>query len=473
MRPSSSERALVSELEQERRRALAHLWMPYAQWNDLAAEGGPRILVRGAGCRVWDSEGREYLDGIAALEACVVGLGRKEIADAVRAQLEELAFLDLFRYASRPAVQLAEKLAELAPGSLSHVHFTPGGSEAVEVAIKLARQFHYNCGEPSRRRVVSRIGAFHRSTFGAMSVDGHTAHGKTHIFEPLPNDVRFFRGPYHYRCELCSEDPACTNGCLEELRRLIAFERPETIAAVIVDPAATYIGVSPPPPDYLGELRAICDEHGLLLIIDEVITGFGRTGRLFCCEHADVVPDVMTLSKGLSSGYLPIGAAIATDAVHEAFLGGEGNTFAHGQTYGGHPAAAVAALVNIEIIERERLVERAATLGPYLRAGLESLCTHIHVGDVRGIGLLAGVELVRDHASRAIPNPPGSLGLRAQKACRDEGLLTLAVYPGDTLLFAPALTLERSDVDDLLDRLDRALTRIEAEESCAETLHAG
>jgi adenosylmethionine-8-amino-7-oxononanoate aminotransferase len=446
---------------EERLLALDHLWMPYSRWSDFAAEGGPRIMVRGEGCRVWDSEGREYLDGIGALEACAVGLGRAEIADAVADQLRELSFLDLFRYASRPAVELAARLAELAPGTLSKVHFTPGGSEAVEAAIKLARQYHHTGGDTSRRRVLSRIGAFHGSTFGAMSVDGHTLHGKTFLFEPLPNDVRFFAGPYHYRCELCSISTACTSACLSSLRELIEFEAPETVSAVIVDPAATYIGVSPPPPGYLQELRRICDEYGVLLIVDEVITGFGRTGRMFCCEHAGVVPDLMTVSKGLSSGYLPIGAVMATDAVHERFAAAD-EAFAHGQTYGGHPAAAVAALENLAILDREHLVERSAELGTYLLEGLDVLRSHECVGDVRGIGLLAGVEL-HDQASREVPSPPGSLGRRARLACRDTGLLTLSVYPGDVMLFAPALSIERSDVDDLVDRFDSALTRLSAE----------
>jgi putrescine aminotransferase len=199
----------------------------------------------------------------------------------------------------------------------------------------------------------------------------------------------------------------------------------------------------------------------VLLIVDEVITGFGRTGRMFCCEHAGVVPDLMTVSKGLSSGYLPIGAVMATDAVHERFAAAD-EAFAHGQTYGGHPAAAVAALENLAILDREHLVERSAELGTYLLEGLDVLRSHECVGDVRGIGLLAGVEL-HDQASREVPSPPGSLGRRARLACRDTGLLTLSVYPGDVMLFAPALSIERSDVDDLVDRFDSALTRLSAE----------
>jgi adenosylmethionine-8-amino-7-oxononanoate aminotransferase len=459
----SSPETVSPAVDEERRLALDHLWMPYSAWGDLAGDGGPRVLVRGAGCRVWDSEGREYLDGIAALEACAVGLGRAEIADAVARQLRQLSFLDLFRYASRPAVRLAAKLAELAPGALSRVHLTPGGSEAVEAAIKLARQYHHLGGEGTRRRLVSRIGAFHGSTFGAMSADGHTLVGRTSLFEPLPNDPRLFRGPYHYRCELCSHEDACTSECLSSLRDLVHADRPETIAAVIVDPAATYIGVSPPPPQYLRDLRAICDEHGILLIVDEVITGFGRTGRMFCCEHAGVIPDLMTVSKGLSSGYLPIGAVVATEAVHERFAAA-GEAFAHGQTYGGHPAAAVAALESIAIIERERLVDRAAELGAYLLERLAEVRAHECVGDVRGVGLLAGVELVRDRATRALPDPPGSLGLRVRRACRDAGLLTLAVYPGDVMLFAPALTITHAEIDELVERFGHALSQVGKED---------
>lgn len=445
----------------ERALALEHLWMPYTQWNDLAEEGGPRVLIRGEGCRVWDSEGREYIDGLSGLEACAIGYGRDDVVDAIAEQLRQLPFLDLFRYASRPAVDLAAKLAEITPGPLSKVFFTPGGSEAIEVAIKLARQYHYNAGETARTRIVSRTGAFHGSTFGAMSVDGHTLAGKTHIWEPLPNAPLFFQGPYHYRCEHCASSDACTNDCLGGLRAIISQEGAETIAGVVVDPAATYIGVSPTPPAYLQELREVCSSNGILLIVDEIITGFGRTGRMFCCEYADVVPDIMTMSKGLSSGYLPIGAVITDEIVHERFVGGFNETFAHGQTYGGHPACAAAALASIATIERENLVERAGTLGEYFLSQLATLAEYELVGDVRGVGLLAGVELVADKRTSEQPNPPGSLGAQVRKACREEGLTTLAVYPGDVMLLAPPLVVTEADIDELVSRFGRALMRVQ------------
>lgn len=431
-----------------RRLALEHLWMAYTQRNDLAAEGGPVVLVRGKGCWVWDAEGRRYLDGIGALEACAVGHGRREIAEAIARQLEALEFLDVFRYASEPAIRLAARIAALTPGDLNRVFFVTSGSEAVEAAIKIAKQYHLLRGEPHRTKVIARQGAYHGCTFGAMAVDGNYWATKKHFFEPLPHFGRFVLDPF----------------AVDELERLIQFERPETVAAVLLDPAGTASGVAVPPPAYLPGVRRLCDRYRILLICDEVITGFGRTGRMFCCQHWGVVPDIMTLSKGITSGYQPMGAVVVRDSVFQAFVGGRRETFAHGHTFGGHPLACAAALANIDIIERDGLPERSVEMGRYLLDGVNSLAGRRCFGWARGLGLLSGLKVMRDgKAGRAFADPAAA-GRRARLIARELGLITLTLHPGDVLFFAPPLTIGRAEVDFMVEVVDRVLTALEREE---------
>ncbi|MER3399113.1 MAG: aspartate aminotransferase family protein [Chloroflexota bacterium] len=424
-----------------------HLWMAYTQWNDLAAEGGPVVLVRGEGCWLWDVEGRRYLDGVGALEACIIGHGRQELAEAIGRQLEALEFLDVFRYASEPAIRLATRIAALAPGDLNRVFFVTSGSEAVEAAIKMARQYHVLQGEPYRIKVIARRGTYHGCTFGAMAVDGNYWATKKHFFEPLPSFGRFVLDPLS----------------VEELANLIEFERPETVAAVLLDPAGTASGLAVPPPDYLPAIRRLCNYYGILLICDEVITGFGRTGQMFCCQHWDVLPDIMTLSKGITSGYQPMGAVVVREPVFQAFVGGWRETFAHGHTFGGHPVACAAALVNIDIIEREALVNRAAEMGRYLLDGLNTLHARRCFGWARGIGLLCGVKLKRDGKAGQTFVNPAVAGRRARVIARELGLMTIVLHPGDLLLFAPPLIIGREEVDFLVETMDRALATLERE----------
>lgn len=323
-------------------------------------------------------------------------------------------------------------------------------------------------GDRQRYKVISRKGAYHGCTYGAMLADGHVPLTNTHYFEPLVPGGRFAPPPYFYRCEFHSRTPEeCARRAAQAIEEIIVFERPETVAAVIIDPATTYQGVAVPHETYLPLVREICSRYGVLLIADEIITGFGRTGRMFCVEHTAVVPDIMTVSKGLTSGYVPQGAAIASRAVADAFVGGPEKTFAHGQTYGAHPAACAAALKNIEIIRRDGLVARAEEMGQYLLGGLSSLRGHRIVGDVRGIGLLCGVELVKDKATKETFAPRGMAGLAMRLKCKELGLLTLTLYPGDTMLLAPPLIISKHEIDTIVDIFDRALASMEREEKFA------
>jgi adenosylmethionine-8-amino-7-oxononanoate aminotransferase len=441
--------------------ALDHLWMPYTQWQELAQAGGPTIIASASGCRMTDSDGMTYLDGISALEAAVAGHGRPEIVEAVTRQLQTLSFLDVFRYASETQIRLAAKLAEITPGDLSRVHFSPGGSEADEVAIKMARQYHLLNGEAGRYKVISRWGAYHGCTMAMMAVDGSYFSTRKQYYEPLPPLARHVQAPYSYRCSYnCGQ---CNLSCADELEQLILRERPETISAFLLDPCSTAIGVAIPPPDYLPRVREICDRYGILMIADEVISGFGRTGKMFACQHWGVVPDIMALSKGISSGYQPLGATVASQKVAGRFVGGVEATFSHGQTYAGHPAACAAALANIEILEQEQLADRAAEMGAYLLEGLRSLSHHLSFGEARGLGLLCGLEVVQDRDRRRQFQPAGSAGKRLRLLCKERGLITLALHPGDVLLFAPPLIITRSEIEELVGIVDQSLTAFEKE----------
>lgn len=418
--------------------ALDHLWMGNVPIDDVVAQGGPLVLTRGDGIYLWDESGRRYIDCIASLEAVAVGHGRIEIAAAVAAQLSQLEFLDTLRYVSRPAVELADRLAALAPGDLEAVHFASSGSEAVEAGLKIARQYHYLRGRQEKFKVIARRGAYHGCTYGAMAIDGSYYRTHKEYFEPLPPIGRFVTAP----------DDA------EEFDALIRFERPDTVAAVIIDPVATASGIYPPDDAFWLRLREICDTHGVLLIADEAITGFGRTGRMFASARAGVTPDILTVSKGLSSGYLPISAAIASRKVAVEFRGAPQRALAHGHTFGGHPVACAAALENLRIIVEERLVEHAATIGAYLGRSLEALRGHALVADVRGTGLIYGVEL-RDQNRRG--EAPVTLGQEVVASLRGHGVLTFVLHPGNVLFLCPPLVIQEHQVDELVSAIRIAL----------------
>ncbi|MFQ5933400.1 MAG: aspartate aminotransferase family protein, partial [Dehalococcoidia bacterium] len=315
-----------------------HLWIPFTQYNDLVESNGPMVIVEGDGVRVKDSDGKSYIDGIGGLFLVNVGHGRKEIAEAVAGQLNDIHYASTFSYGNIPEIKLAQKMSEITPGDLSRVFFASGGSEAVDTALKIARQYHVNKGESQRTKIISRRHSYHGVSLGALSVNS-SAFVQRNIWEPMLAPVSMV-GP-----------------TADEVEELIEFEGPDTFAAFITEPVSITKGVVVPPDGYWPRLREICDKHGVLLIADEVINGFGRTGKMFAMEHWGVIPDMMTFAKGVTSGYQPVGGVVARPKVYDAFIGDHGKTFTHGYTYSGHPAGAAAALVNIDIMERENLVE--------------------------------------------------------------------------------------------------------------------
>jgi hypothetical protein len=347
------------------------------------------ILVRGEGCYVWDDAGTRYLDGLSALFCVNVGHGRAELADAGAAQARELAFYQNWGYVHPPAIELAERVAALAPGDLNRVFFTSGGSEAVESALKLARNYHQLRGEGTRTKIIARRTAYHGTSMGALTATGITALRAQ--FEPLIPGGRHVPNTNTYRAP-AGLHPLWTADAIEEQ---IIFEGAETVAAVILEPVQNAGGCFVPPDGYWPRVREICDRHGVLLIADEVICAWGRLGHWFGVERYDTVPDLITTAKGLTSAYAPMGALIASDRVAQPFLE-SGEVFAHGFTFGAHPVAAAVALANLDVLEREDLCGRVRTHEAAFQAMLESLRDLPIVGDIRGAGYFWALELVRD-----------------------------------------------------------------------------
>jgi adenosylmethionine-8-amino-7-oxononanoate aminotransferase len=434
-----------------------HVWLHGSPWRALLREAGKRILVEGHGCMVKDIDGKEYIDALAGLWLVNVGHGRKEIGAAMAAQAGKLAYASSNQATTVPAIQLATLLAEITPGDLSTVFFCSGGSEAVESAIKIARQYHHHTGAPKRFKIIGRRGSYHGATFGAMSVSG-TRQMSEPYYSPFMQGTMHVSPPYCYRCDYRHTYPACDVYCVDAIEQMIQFEGPETVAAVIAEPVSASNGIVIPPPEYLPRLREICDRHGVLLIADEVINGFGRTGKMFASEHWNLVGDIMTTAKGLSSGYAPIAAAICRPKVVEPFASGTGHKLSHLLTFGGQAVACAAALANIAIIQREQLVENAATMGTYLLEQLQALRRHPTVGDVRGIGLLAAVELVKDRDSKEKFAMEGEEVKTLNALLIDGGLLTRATH---IIHLSPPLCITPAEVDRMVDIIDRSITAFE------------
>lgn len=378
-----------------------HVWLHFYQMGNLQCSSAhPTVLVRGEGSRVWDQDGNEYIDALAGLFAVNVGYGRREIVDAMAAQLAQIPFVSPFSFANLPMIDLAGKLAEITPtGPGSRSFFVSGGSEAVETALKIAKAYQRKRGFPERTKTISRRVAYHGTTMGALSVNGLT--GIRNGFGPLVPGARHAPLPYRYRCDYCAKAGRCAGTCVDEVERLIEFEGPETIAAVIMEPVQNSGGAIVSPPGYLQRIREICDRYGIVYISDEVICGFGRVGGWFGASELGVQPDIVTTAKGISSGYAPLGAAIVRKEIADAFIGDESDKLMHGITFGGNPVSCAAALANIAIIEREGLHERARIMGSYMMRELRAaIGEHPNVGEVRGKGMFMAIELVRDRETR-------------------------------------------------------------------------
>jgi adenosylmethionine-8-amino-7-oxononanoate aminotransferase len=373
-----------------------HLWMHFTRMSSYDGKDVPTI-VRGEGPYVWDQHGRRYLDGLSGLFVVQVGHGRAELAEAAARQASKLAYFPLWSYAHPTAVELAGRLAELAPGDLNRVFFTTGGSESVESAWKLARQYFRAIGQPDRTKVISRNVAYHGTSMGALSITGIPSLRTP--FEPLVPGAHKAANTNRYRCRFCASAPACTLACADDIGDVIEREGPDTVAAVFVEPVQNAGGCFTPADGYFARLREICDRYSVLLVSDEVICAFGRLGYTFGCERFGYQPDIITCAKGLTSGYSPLGAMLCDDRLAEPFLSGTAS-FAHGFTFAGHPVSCAVALANLDIFDKEDLLAHVRANEPELRARLESLRDLPIVGDVRGAGYFYGIELVRDRETR-------------------------------------------------------------------------
>lgn len=421
-------------------------------------EEGPKILVEGNGIYVKDIEGRQFIDGLSGLWNVNIGHGRSEIGDAVREQIATLAFApSFFGFSNLPSIELARRLVDMTPAPLTRVFYTSGGSESNESAFKIARYYFKLNAQPDRFKIISRHMAYHGVSMGALSATGIAGHRD--MATPLVPGFSFIPAPYCYRCELGLTYPACELACAKVLEQKLQEEGPDTVAAFIGEPIMGAGGAIVPPPEYWPTIQEICRKHGVLLILDEVITGFGRTGKRFALEHWNLTPDMLSLAKGISSGYVPLGATLITEEIYRDLVekAPSGTPFPHGFTYNGHPVACVAALKNLDILEQEQLVAQAAEVGSYFQDRLRALQEHPLVGDVRGMGLIAGVELVRDKATRERFEPVGSAGALVTGLAYERGLICRSI--GDTVAFAPPLCITRGQVDDMLAIFAAALDR--------------
>jgi adenosylmethionine-8-amino-7-oxononanoate aminotransferase len=446
-----------SELQKAAKR---NLWLHFTRMSAYEDAEVP-VIVRGSGAYVYDSHGKRYLDGLAGLFVSQVGHGRTEIAEAAARQASELAYFPLWSYTHPRAIELAERLADLAPGDLNRVFFTTSGSEAVESAWKLAKQYFKAIGQPGRYKVISRDIAYHGTSMGALAITGLAPIKAP--FEPLPPggvrvpNTNFYRAPDFVSGDL----EAFGRWAADEIDRAIVREGPESVAAVFLEPVQNSGGCFPPPPGYFDRVRAICDKHGVLLVSDEVICAFGRLGYYYGSQRYGYQPDIITFAKGVTSGYAPMGGMLASDRLIEPFTGGT-SAFLHGITFAGHPVSTAVALANLDVFEKEDLLGNVRANEAAFRSTLEKLCDLPIVGEIRGDGYFYGIELVRDKATReTFTDEESERLLRGflSHALFDAGLICRADDRGDPVIqLSPPLICGQEHFDEMEQILRSVLT---------------
>jgi len=439
-------------LEEWQQADAAHYLHPFTDSKALAAKG-TRVITRGEGVYIYDIDGHKILDGMSGLWCVNLGYGRKELIDAASAQMAELPFYNsFFQCAHPPAIRLAELLAEVTPPHMQHVFFTCSGSEANDTVLRMVRHYWTVAGKPNRTVVISRENAYHGSTMGGASLSGMAYMHKQGGL-PIPG-IEHIPQPYYFehRGNLSAAEFGIERA--RDLERRIETVGADKVAAFIGEPIQGAGGVIIPPGTYWPEVRRICEKYDILLVIDEVITGFGRTGRWFASDYYDLKPDLLVMAKGMSSGYLPIGGVMVGDRVARQLIGG--GEFHHGFTYSGHPTCAAVAARNIELLRDERVVEHVHDVAaPYLAQRWGSLADHPLVGEARTLGLLGAIELVADKSTRARWQPKG----RAGELCRDLALKNGVVmrYVNESMIIAPPLVITRAQIDELVDKARRTL----------------
>jgi adenosylmethionine-8-amino-7-oxononanoate aminotransferase len=435
---------------------------------------GMPVIVRGEGAYLYDDSGKRYLDGCAGSQVANIGHGLAEIADAISEQARTVAFTHLSRFTTEPVMHLAQMVAALAPGDLERVYFVSGGSEAVEAAIKLVRTYFVerDGASTTKHRIIARWHSFHGNTLGALSATGHIPRRRK--YAPMLVDFPHIPTCYCYRCHYGLTYPACGVACVEALDEALARYGAENVAAFIAEPlVGAASGAVPPVDEYWPMIREICTRNDVLLIADEVMTGFGRTGADFAVDHWGVVPDVISCAKGMSAGYSPLGAIIVREDLHEVIRRGSGR-FTHGHTYGGNPLSAAAGVAVLDYYRRHDLKDNSKRLGELMFRLMEPLAASPIVGDVRGRGLFMGVELVADKVTRRPFPAETAIGEQLTRKCMDHGLV---VYPGsghadgksgDHILVGPPLTITAAQVHELVGSLAAGLRDLELELGLSE-----
>jgi taurine-pyruvate aminotransferase len=440
-------------LEKDRR----YIWHGMAGYNPNAS---PMVVAEAEGAWITDIDGNRYLDGMAGMWSVNAGYGREELARAAYEQLKTMSYYPITQ-SHLPAIELGEKLNEWLDGEYV-IRYANSGSEANETAFKIARQYHAQNGEPGRYKFIARYRGYHGNTFGALAATGQSQ--RKYLYEPLAPGFLHVAPPDRYRCGFCSDRPACNLECAREVERVINWELPDTVAGVIMEVIITGGGIIVPPDDYVEEVARICERTGVLLIVDEVGCGFGRTGKKFGYHHHDVKPDIITMGKAMTSGYLPLSAVAVRREVFERFKGTEEyGRLRHVNTFGGNPAACALAVKNLEILEDEDLCGRSAALGERLREELTELKDHPKVGDIRGKGLLFGIELVEDKESKQ----PVSTRMMDKliSACKERGLIlryNRDTTPGvnNVLALAPPLSITDEDFEFIVETVKESFEQL-------------
>lgn len=429
-------------------------------------ERGPRIITEGKGLRIKDINGREYLDAFSSLWNVLIGHGQEPVIDAMHNQGKTLEYFSPFSgFSTPPAIELAEKVIRMMPDDwqMGRVLFTCGGSETNDTNIKIARMYWSLQNKPQKNKIIARKSAYHGLTLGAMAATGIDAF-KTH-FNPMAPGFVHIMAPYCFRCELGFTYPGCGIACAKQLDEMIRQEGPDTVAAFIGEPVMGAGGVIVPPNEYWPMVRKICDKHNVLVIADEVITGFGRTGKMFGCMNWDFKPDLISFAKGITSGYFPLGCAVMRTGIYETIRDGlgEDTPFRHGFTYNNHPVGCAAGIANLQFIEDHKLVENAARMGKYMADSLENLrSAHGSVGEVRSKGLMAAVEFAKDKKTKApLGARPGQAPLRVEEIMWENGIYIRPLF--ESICIAPSLIISKEDIDLVIKALDTAIVQVEKE----------
>jgi L-2,4-diaminobutyrate transaminase len=446
-------------LEEMDRQSFLH---PYTPLKDHL-ETGPTIVASAKGVKITDTKGKEYIDSMAGLWCVNIGWGREEMVDAIAEQASKLAYYHSFAsMANEASIRLADRILRLAPDTMSKVFFGNSGSDANDTNVKLVWYYNNLLGRPDKKKIIARERGYHGVTVAAASLTGIPMVHKAFDI-PLPRMLHTVMPHYYANAEPGMSERDYSKWCAAKLEEMILTEGPDTIAAFIAEPVMGAGGVVPPPEGYFQDIHAVLSKYDVLMIADEVITGFGRTGKWFASETYGIKPDIMTIAKGLTSGYIPMSASLISEDIWQVLMNGtpEVGAFAHGYTYSAHPVAAAAAMANIDIMERENLPANAARMGTYFQNKLrQEFADHPLVGDVRGVALLAGIELVADKANKTPLDADLKAAPTLAKYCVEEGLISRALMQMNALSFSPPLVINEGEVDEVVARFQRALNRL-------------